>query len=269
MSAPAPSISVELRQILARLRLGQMTDTLPERLLTARQSSMPHVDFLEMVLADEVARRDKTSAGLRAKTAHLDATMVAEAWDDTAAVTYDHATWAELTTLRFVDDHHNALILGPVGVGKTFLATALGHIACRRRYRVHFERADKLFKRLRAARLDNSVEAEMRKLVGVDLLLIDDFALTPLDVTDTNTFYELVVERHRQGATVLTSNRDPSEFLAQMADPLLAQSAVDRLQSAAYELVIEGESYRKRQKPRVTDTPPAPAPPRTRRKPNG
>ena len=265
MTAPTPTISAELRQILARLRLGQMTDTLPERLLTARQSSMPHVDFLEMVLADEVARRDRTSAGLRAKTAHLDATMVAEAWDETAAVTYDHAIWAELTTLRFVDDHHNALILGPVGVGKTFLATALGHIASRRRYRVHFERADKLFKRLRAARLDNSVEAEMRKLVAVDLLLVDDFALTPLDVTDTNTFYELVVERHRQGATVLTSNRDPSEFLVQMADPLLAQSAVDRLQSAAYELVIEGESYRKRQKPRVTDR----APSRTGRKPNG
>ena len=80
----------------------------------------------------------------------------------------------------------------------------------------------------------------MRKLVGADLLLIDDFALHPLDVTETNDFYELVVERHRQGATVLTSNRDPSEFLAQMADPLLAQSAVDRLQSAAYELVTNG-----------------------------
>ena len=180
----------------------------------------------------------------------------AEAWDDTAAVIYDRAVWAELTTLRFVDENHNALILGPVGVGKTFLATALGHIACRRRYRVHFERADKLFKRLKAARLDKSADAEMRKLVGVDLLMIDDFALHPLDVTETNDFYELVVERHRKGATVITSNRDPSEFLAQMADPLLAQSAVDRLQSAAYELVIEGESYRKRQKPQTTQATP-------------
>ena len=78
-----------------------------------------------------------------------------------------------------------------------------------------------------------------------------DFALHPLDVTDTNLFYELTVERHRRGATVITSNRDPSEFLAQFADPLLAQSAVDRIQSAAYELVIEGESYRKRQRPQM------------------
>jgi DNA replication protein DnaC len=267
VSAPTPTVSAELKSILLRLRLGQMTDTLPERLVTARGSSMPHVDFLEMVLADEVSRRDRTSASVRAKAAHLDPTMVLEAWDETASITYDHSVWAELTTLRFVDENHNALILGPVGVGKTFLATVLGHIACRRRYRVHFERADKMLKRLKAARLDNSAEAEMRKLVGVDLLLIDDFALHPLDVTETNDFYELVVERHRQGATVITSNRDPSEFLAQMADPLLAQSAVDRVQSAAYELVIEGESYRKRQKP-GTASPQGEAP-RARRKPTG
>jgi len=251
MSAPAPIVTGELRAILSRLKLGQMMDTLPERLLSARQSSMSHVDFLEMILADEVARRDSSSALLRAKAAHLDPTMVAEAWDDSAAVTFDRALWNELMTLRFVDNNHNALILGPVGVGKTFLATALGHIGCRRRYRVHFERADKLFKRMKAARLDNSVDAEMRKLVAVDLLVLDDFALHPLDVTDTNLFYELTVERHRRGATVITSNRDPSEFLAQFADPLLAQSAVDRIQSAAYELVIEGESYRRRQRPQM------------------
>jgi DNA replication protein DnaC len=269
VSAPTPNITAELKRILSRLKLGQMSDTLPERLVTARASSMPHVDFLEMILADEVARRDRTSAAVRAKAAHLDPTMVLEAWDDTAAVTYDHSVWAELTTLRFVDENHNALILGPVGVGKTFLATALGHIASRRRYRVHFERADKMFKRLKAARLDNSAEAEMRKLVGVDLLLLDDFALHPLDVTETNDFYELVVERHRHGATVITSNRDPSEFLAQMADPLLAQSAIDRVQSAAYELVIEGESYRKRQKPHTPPRPPETEPRRTRQKPTG
>ncbi|MGH9018836.1 MAG: ATP-binding protein, partial [Acidimicrobiales bacterium] len=75
-----------------------MTDTLPERLVTARRSSMPHVDFLEMVLADEVARRDRTSAGVRARAAHLDPAMVQEAWDDTANVTYDRSVWAELTT---------------------------------------------------------------------------------------------------------------------------------------------------------------------------
>jgi DNA replication protein DnaC len=91
----------------------------------------------------------------------------------------------------------------------------------------------------------------MRKLLRVDLLIIDDFALQPLDALDTADIYELIVERHRAAATIVTSNREPLEWLALMADPLLAQSAIDRLQSAAHELVLDGESYRQRQKPTI------------------
>ena len=253
--APTTRVSSELAAVLRRLKLGQMLDTLPERLVMARQGPLPHADFLEMVLTDEITRRDRASASVRARAAHLDPTMVVEAWDDTAKVNFDKAMWAELVTLRFVEDAANALVLGPVGVGKTFLASALGHVACRRRFSVHFERADRLHKRLKATRLDATHDAEMRKLMRVDLLILDDFALQSLDAVETADFYELVVERHRRASTVITSNRDPAEMLAMMADPLLAQSAIDRLQSAAYELVVEGESYRRRQKPVVGANP--------------
>jgi DNA replication protein DnaC len=251
MSALTPSVSPELKVLMRKLRLGRLLDTLPERLALARSHELSHLEFLEQLFCDEVTRRDADSAGLRARAARLDPLMVLEAWDTSAEVTYDKAVWSELVSLRFVDQSRNALILGPVGVGKTFFATALGHIACRRRIGVHFERADRLHKRLKAARLDASYDAEMRKLIGVDLLLIDDFALQALDATETADVYEIVVERHHRAATVLTSNRDPSEWLAVMADPLLAQSAVDRLKSAAWELVIEGPSYRSREKPTV------------------
>ena len=249
--SPAATVSSELAAVLRRLKLGKMLDTLPERLTLARQGNLPHADFLEMVLTDEITRRDRTSASVRARAAHLDPTMLVEAWDDTAKVSFDKAMWAELTTLRFVEDAANAVVLGPVGVGKTFLASALGHIACRRRFSVHFERADRLHRRLKATRLDATHEVEMRKLMRVDLLVLDDFALHSLDAIETADFYELVVERHRRASTVITSNREPAEMLAMMADPLLAQSAIDRLQSAAFELVVEGESYRRRQKPVV------------------
>ncbi|MGH9823124.1 MAG: ATP-binding protein [Blastocatellia bacterium] len=255
MSALSPSVSPELKVLMRRLRLGRLLDTLPERLALARQHELSHTEFLEQLFSDEVTRRDASSAGLRAKAAHLDRTMVLEAWDDSASVTYDKAIWSELVSLRFVEDARNAFVLGPVGVGKTFLASALGHIACRRRISVHFERTDRLHKRLKATRLDASYDAEMRKLIGVELLILDDFALSALDATETADIYELVIERHHHSSTVLTSNRDPSEWLAVMADPLLAQSAVDRLKSAAWELVIEGESYRQREKPTFGPTP--------------
>jgi len=266
VSAPTPSVSPELKSLMKSLKLGRLLDTLPERLSLARSHELTHMEFLEQLFSDEVQRREGDSAGRRARAAKLDPTMTLEAWDDTARITYDRAVWSELVSLRFVEQARNAFILGPVGVGKTFLATALGHIACRRRIGVHFERADRLHKRLKAAHLDASYDAEMRKLIGVDLLLIDDFCLQSLDAVETADIYEICVERHHHAPTVLTSNRDPSEWLGFMADPLLAQSAVDRLKSAAWELVIEGESYRQNEKPIIgTDDTEAPSARRQRR----
>ncbi len=256
MTAPTTPLSLavttELAATLRRLKLGQLLDTLPERLTLAKTSNLSHAEFLQILLSDEVSRRDNTSATRRGKAAGLDAAMTLAGWDPTANVTYDHAVFDELCSLRFVDATNNAIVMGPVGVGKTFLATALGHIAIRRHRSVHFERADQLLKRLRISRLDNSIDAEIRKLLRVDLLIIDDFGLGKLDQAATSDFYEIVVERHRKASTIITSNRDPHEWLALMTDQLLAQSALDRFKSAAYELVVEGESYRDRQKPVVT-----------------
>jgi DNA replication protein DnaC len=248
---PAPTVSPELRGLLRRVKLGKLLDTLPERLALAKTNQLGHSEFLELLLADEVTRRDTAGAALRARTAGLDPTMTIDRWDPTTNVSFDQATWAELSSLRFVDADHNAVIMGPVGVGKTFLATALGHAAIRRRHSVWFERTDTMLKRLKASRLDNSHDAEVRKLLRVDLLILDDFALSAMDHIDTAEVYELIVERHRTASTVVTSNRDPAEWIALMADPLLAQSAIDRLQSAAHELILEGESYRRRQKPAI------------------
>lgn len=242
-------VSPDLKRHLRALKLGQLLATLPERLVLARQNNLPHADFLELLLSDEVTRRENGSADRRARAAGLDPQMRLDSWDPTAAVHYDQHLFGELATLRFADAAHGALVLGPVGVGKTHLATALGHIAIRRRLTVHMARADQLFKKLRAARLDNTTEAEHRRLATTDLLIIDDFALQRLDETATTDFYELTVARHRKKATIVTSNRTPDEWVTLMSDPLLAQSAVDRLVSTSHELVVEGESYRRRQRP--------------------
>ena len=181
--APAPldPIGADLTRTLRALKLGQMTDTLPERLVLARQQHLSHAAFLDLVLSDEVTRREGRSAALRAAKAGLDPTMRLDTFDDQPDLSYDRQLWSDLTTLRFTEAGAGVLILGPVGVGKTHLATALGHIAIRRRMSVGFHRADKLFTRLRAARLDNTLDAELRRLTAIDLLIIDDFALRALD----------------------------------------------------------------------------------------
>jgi DNA replication protein DnaC len=245
-------ISQDLKTVLRRLKLGRMLDTLPERLTLARQQQMTHQDFLLLILSDEASRRDGQAATIRAQRARLDPAMCLERWDESARVHYDKTLLNELASLRFLEACAHVTIVGPVGVGKTFLAHALGHIACRRGYSVFALRADQMLKALKHARFDNSYEAELRKLVCVDLLIVDDFALDGMDATESRDTYELLTERHRAGSMIVTSNRGPDEWLPTFADPVRAQSAIDRFTNNSYDLVVEGESYRPRMKPKRT-----------------
>ena len=136
--------------------------------------------------------------------------MRTETWDPTAAIRYDQRLWNELIFLRFLDGPHGALIFGHVASGKltwpprwaTSPSAAAAPSPC--------ARADKLFKRLTAGRLDNTLDYEYRHLTTVELLIIDDFALQPLTPAQTTDFYEVITERHRKASTVVTSNRDAS-----------------------------------------------------------
>jgi DNA replication protein DnaC len=243
------TISTDLRTVLRRLKLSRMLDTLPERLSLARQQQMPYQDLLLLALQDEATRRDSQAAVLRAQKAQLDPAHQIESWDQTAKVTFDRQLLGELLTLRLLDSHHHVAIVGPVGVGKTFLAHAIGHAACRRGHSVLAVRTDQMLKTLKQARLLSTYEAELRRMVSVDLLILDDFGLDAMDAQESRDAYEIFTERHRAGSMIVTSNRGPDEWLPTFADPVRAQSALDRFTNAAYDLVIEGESYRRRQKP--------------------
>src|SRR6478752_6254267 len=186
-------VGADLLRLLKTLKLGALADTLPERAALARQHKLSHIGFLETLLADEVSRRESRSAALRATKAGLDPGMRFDTWTALKDLRYDRTLLGDLTSLRFLDAGQSAIILGPVGVGKTHLATALGHMAIRRRHSVLFARSDQLFtlsanlfSGLSVVGLDNTAVAEIRRLATTDVLIIDDFALRALAATETS-----------------------------------------------------------------------------------
>jgi DNA replication protein DnaC len=259
-------VSPELTKALKRLCLGKMLETMPARLALAEEQKLPTQDVLLMLLTDEIIRRDGTAAQRRAAQAGLDPEMVLERWDTSAKVHFDRRVLSELTTLRFLASHCNVVVLGPVGVGKTFLASALGHLACRSGFQVRMHRADALLRKLKQSRMDNSRDALMLELQTIDLLIIDDFALEPMSRDESRDIYQLFVERNAKASTIVTSNRDTSEWLACFDDILLAQSAIDRFKNNAFDLLVDGESYRQRLKPKLGAEEPPPAAPVEKRR---
>ncbi len=259
-------ISPALKTILKRLKLSGILPTLPERVAYAHKAKLAELAFLELVLQDEVARRDQQNLSLRLDRAGFEEEQTLEGFDWDAPVTFDRTRVRDLFGLGFVERQQDVVFLGPVGVGKSFLASALGHAACRAGYDVLFVRVDHLLKQLHQARADHSTEKLLRRLLAPDVLVLDDFALRRLDPQQSSDLYEIILERHRRASTIVTSNRTIDEWIPLFDDPVLAQSAIDRLAHNAYQVVLEGDSYRKRQRPGEPGAAARPVRPRPRRR---
>jgi DNA replication protein DnaC len=242
-------IPLELKATLKRLKLSGMLATLPDRVAMARKEKLDYLALLELVLSDEVERRHQVSIQSRLTKAGFEEECTLERFDPTASVKYDKPRLSALFGLHFIERRENIILTGPVGVGKTFLASALGHAACRAGYRVLFTRADTMLKTLAQSRADNSFDRQLRQYLSPDVLVVDDFGLRRLSGIASSDLYELIIERHTRSSTIVTSNRDVEEWASLFDEQLLAQSALDRFCHRAHQLVVEGESYRKRMAP--------------------
>ena len=248
-------IKKSLKTVLKRLKLSGILHTLIDRIAYAKKENLDHQDFLELVLQDEIDRRDQKNLQSRLEKAQFQEEQTLENFDWDVPVTFDRDRVRDLFSLGFMDRKEDVVFMGQVGVGKTFLASALGHSACRAGKKVLFLRADTMLKELHQSRADYSTEKSMRRLLAPDLLIVDDFGLRNLDHTQSSDVYEVLIERHKRSSTILTSNRSIEEWMPLFTDPALAQSALDRLAHNAYQVVIEGESYRKRQGPAALRSP--------------
>ena len=139
--------------------------------------------------------------------------------------------------------------MGPAGVGKSFIAQALGSAAIRAGYTVRFIHADDYFRAMGQARVDNSVDRTFRSFLSPNLLILDDLGLHRLTAQQSADLYQLIISRHRVSSFVVTSNRAVDDWLSLFDDPILGNRALDRLANASYQIVMEGSSYRERLSP--------------------
>lgn len=244
-----PEVKSSLKVVLKRLKLSGLLTALPDRAAYARKTDLAPLDFLELALQDEIDRREQKNMTNRLGRAGFSEQQTFEDFDWDVPVSFDRDRVRDLFTLAFLERCEDVIFMGPVGVGKTSLACALGHSACRAGRRVLFLRADHLLKLIHQSRADNSTERVLRSLLTPDLLIIDDFGLRRLNAQQSSDFYEVVIERNKRASTVVTSNRAIEEWIPLFDDPILAQSALDRLAHNGHQVVMEGPSYRSRQRP--------------------
>ncbi len=237
---------------LRKLKLGGFGETLDLRLAQAQKDDLSHLAFLTLVIQDEIERREAKKLAVRIQKASFEEEKTLEGFDFAFNPRIKRGVVTDLATCLFVEKREHVLVYGPAGVGKTHLAQALGHEACRRGYSVLFVKAAKMLRHLYASRADQSWEKQIKRYLYPDLLIIDDFGLTALTSIQAEDIYELVAERHLKSSIVVTSNRPPQDWVALFPDPVMANSALDRLSHHAHHIMIdEGESYRKKLGPKT------------------
>jgi DNA replication protein DnaC len=244
------NIDHHLANQLKAIRLGGFLETLELRLRQAREEEFDHLTFLQVMVQDEIERREAKKLTQRLSRASFEEEKTLEGFDFSFNPTIKGSLVKHLATCLFIEKREHVFICGPTGVGKTHLAQALGHQACRKGHEVLFVKSVKMLRSLHAARADHSWEKRMKKFLRPDLLIIDDFGLTGLTASQAEDFYEIVTERHLKSSMIINSNRPPQDWIPLFPDPVMANSSLDRLAHHAHHIIIEGgESYRKKLRP--------------------
>jgi len=229
---------------LKTLRLSGILETLDVRNRQAIEEKCTYVEFLMRLVEDEVERRGQKQLSLRLRRSGLDPTKTLEAFDFAFNTAINRQEVYDLATCGFLERAEPVWLLGAAGVGKSHLAQALGHEACRRGHDVLFVRTSRMLTHLHGGRADGTYERRLGQYVRPDLLVLDDFGLKPMRPPAAEDLYEVIERRYGQAAIVLTTNRAPDEWPELFDNPALGSAALDRLAHGATQVVIAGDSYR-------------------------
>src|SRR5919198_1708374 len=221
-----PTIPPQLVPALKALKLGGMQDTLPLRLEQAQQQRLGYAEFLELLLGDEIDRRANRALASRIAKAHFeDVDKTFENFDWAFNPKLPQEQLRDLATGGYLLRKEHILLCGPVGVGKTHLAEALGHQACRQGHRVLFTKTSRLLSDLGGGHADGTWDGRLRHYLLPALLILDDFAMREYTTQQADDLYELISDRTRAGSIIVTSNRPPQDWYALFPNPVLAEGA--------------------------------------------
>lgn len=232
--------------ILNSLKLFGMARGLGERLAAPSHGELSHAEFVGLLVQDEKAYRDNQRLVRLLKNAKLRQQAALEDIDFAHARGLSKQVVLELGTTQWIANHRNVLLSGPAGIGKSYIACALGNAAARAGYTTLYTRAPRLFESLQHARGDGSHLKLLDKLSRVQLLIVDDFLLTPLSEWERRDILEVVESRYDVGASVFSSQCPVKDWYPAIGDPTLADAICDRLLHNAYRLELRGDSMRRK-----------------------
>lgn len=239
----------QLQTKLRSLRLGGMLDTLELRLDQAQKDKLGYLEFLEVLLEDEIGRRTSRSLAARIAKAHFAEPKTFEDFDWSFNPKLPVVQIRDLATCQFIARKESLLLSGPVGVGKTLVASAIGHQACRLGHSVLFSKTARLLADLGGGRADGTWPVRLRRYLHPDLLILDDFGIKEFSAQQAEDLYELIGERLPAGSLIITSNRAPQDWYGLFPNPVLAESLLDRLINRSHHVTMLGKSYRPLQRP--------------------
>lgn len=232
---------------LRALRLDGMLAALNDQATTAAADGLPFTERLSLLVQREVDWRDDKRLERLLKAAKLKVSSASmQDIDWRASRGLDRNLLTQLTGCDWVRNGHNVLVTGATGAGKTWLACALGHQAARAGFTVLYARATRLLEELRVAHGDGSFSRRLTQLAKLDVLILDDFALAPVTVTERNDLLELIDDRVGSRSTVITSQLPVNAWHEYLAEPTLADAILDRVVHASHRIVLRGESLRKK-----------------------
>lgn len=234
----------ELTPMLKQLRLSGMMDSIEQRNRQAIAKKMSYMDFLAIIVTDEIARRNQRKLAMALRRANFRNHKTLEEFDFTFNPNINRGLIMELASCRFIDEKLCVFVIGPCGTGKSHLAQALGHSAIRNGHSVLFTSASKMLTGLNAARATNGFDRHFAKIIAVDLLIIDDFGLKPLKPGQDEDLHEVISERYERKSTIVTSNLDIPEWTDAFTNRILGEATIDRLRHGAYTVILDGKSYR-------------------------